>query len=143
MIVTYTPEGEEPRSWEFKAHLVKAAAAELIENRAGLRFEEWAQEALVGRAKARRVLLWHLLTREHPGYRYEDTPDFAFGELTIQRDYDELIEHRSYIEKSPPADAEIASMVFAQLDSEIEARIAAGDSGKASARSKSSGAATS
>lgn len=133
MIVTYSPADDAPRTWEFKPRDVKAGQAELIENRSGLRFEEWALEVLAGRAKARRVLLWFLLSREHVGYRYEDTPDFAFGELTVERDYDELIEFREFVEKNSPGDEDTRAMVFAQIDADLEARIAAGDSGKARA----------
>ncbi len=98
MHVTYSPADGPTQTWEFAPRLVKAGAAEVIEKRMDQRFDEWVDAVLAGSAKARRVLLWHLLAREHPFLRFEDAPDFAMGELVVDRDLSELIEWRKVID---------------------------------------------
>lgn len=136
MRVTYTPaDGSPPQTWAFKPDDVLSSAAELIENRSGMRYEEWKNEVLVGKAKARRVLLWHLLCRTHGLLRIEDVPDFPVGALRIDRDLDELLEHRNSMEKMKFDDPDIRVNAMAMLDAEIEAEQAraaeAGELGKA------------
>lgn len=130
MRVIYRPEGEQPQTWEFKTGRVLQSQAELIEKRAGCNYEEWAMALQAGNAKARRVLLWHLQCRTHGLLRIEDLPDFAVGDLKIERDLDELLQFRAVIEATRMEDPEIREIALSQLDSEItaeQARIEAGD----------------
>lgn len=126
MIVKYTPEGGAPVEYEFHARRVKASVAEMIERRAGMRFEEWANEILAGSATARRVLLWHLFTREHPAIRFEDV-DFAYGELEIENNLSELLKMRAAIEASAEMDADVRAVALGQIDADITKRRDAGD----------------
>lgn len=126
MIVNYAPADGEASEWEFRPRDVPASKAEMIERRAGLRFEEWANEVIAGSAKARRVLLWHLLTLKHPAVRFEDVPDFAYGELTVSHDLSELLVMRSKIEGAEIED-EVRAMALSEIDADIDARREAGD----------------
>lgn len=132
MHVTYSPADGTPETWVFKPALVKAGMAEVIENRAGVRFESWVDEVLAGSVKARRVLLWHLTCVTHPHTKFEDTPDFAFGELKVDRDLDELIEWRKVIESFKGSE-DVRTQGLAEVDDLIDAERARGgvEAGKA------------
>lgn len=125
MNVTYTPAGDAPQVWHFAPKLVKAGLAEVIEKRAGLRYDEWVDAVLAGSAKARRVLLWHLITLTHGHLRFEDAPDFAMGELVVERDLDELLEFRRVVE-TWKGDEETRLRGLEEIDDEIEKAQAAG-----------------
>ncbi len=120
MRVTYSPADGTPQTWDFKPLLVRAAAAEVIEKRSELRYDEWIDATLAGSVKARRVLLWHLHAITYPVYKFEDTPDFAMGELVVDRDLDELIEWRKVIESYKGAD-KIREQGLAEVDDLIAA----------------------
>lgn len=124
MRVTYTPAGTEPQVWDFKPKLVLNSLAEVIEKRSGLRFDQWVDELLAGSAKARRVLLWHLICREHGHLKLEDV-DFAMGELTVERDLAELIEFRAVV-VDWKGDEDTRRQGLEEIDAEIAALEAAG-----------------
>lgn len=119
MNVTYTPAGDAPQVWEFNPKLVLTSMAEVIEKKAGANFEQWVDAVLSGSAKARRVLLWHLICRTHGHVRFEDVPDFAMGELVVERDLGELIEFRGVIE-SWKGDEDLRARGLEEIDGEIE-----------------------
>lgn len=118
MFVTYRPEDGDERSWTFDPAKVRASKAEMIEKRYGDNWEKWQIAVQAGSIKARRVLLWHLLTLEHHGMRFEDTPDFYAGELIVQHSAAELRRIRDQVAKAKIDPAE-RDMVLATLDGEI------------------------
>jgi hypothetical protein len=124
--VTYTPAGDAPQVFTFKPGLVRAGAAEMIETRSGMRYEQWVDAVLSGSVKARRVLLWHLLSLQHGHIRIEDI-DFAVGELIVERDLDEALAWRITVEnwKGDPA---LREQGLAEADDEI-AKLRAEESG--------------
>lgn len=118
MDVTYSPEDGETQRWRFDPKRVRASKAEMIEKRYGESWEMWQGHLQQGNIKARRVLLWHLLTLDHPTLRWEDVPDFYAGELKVEHNVAELTEIRERILKSNlPEDEKEA--IFAALDTEI------------------------
>lgn len=138
MIIKFAAENEDAREWEFVPRKVRQSQAEMIEKRAGVGFNEWVQQVQGGHARAWKVLIWHLLCRE-TGYavRWEDVPDFAMGEVEIELDLAEWIATREVVRSSPALDEDERAGALAQVDAEIEKRLAAGqvDLGKASSRS--------
>jgi len=142
MYVTYRPEGGEERRWVFEPGKVRASRAEMIEKRAGENWDSWLASVQMGSMKARRVLLWHLLSLDHPTLRFEDV-DFLADELVVEHSAAELAEIRArvYAAKLPDDQRE---QVLAVLDAEIEAaREREGrDGGEGKASSKRSGSAT-
>lgn len=134
MDVTYTPEGETAQTWNFNSGRVRTVEAEQIEARSGMRYEEWVLAIQAGGARARRVLLWHLMRRDHPKLRFEDTPDFYMDELVLEYDATELRELLARLDDpSIELDEEAASKVRVLLTAEIEAAESRGDLGKAPA----------
>lgn len=129
MLVTYSPEGaEKPSVWEFDPKRVRQSAAELIEKRYGGRYDEFVEAVQRGQAKARRVLLWHLMVRDgHPSLRYEDVPDFYMGDLEVDYSIDDLQSLRGQIAESSMADDEREAMLE-RLDLEIATRLGKADS---------------
>lgn len=118
MYVTYRPEGGDEQSWEFDPDRVRASAAELVEKRYG---ESWAMflaGVQQGSIRARRVLLWHLIRRDHHTLKYEDTPDFYAGEVEVQYDAAELLAMRDAVMKAEVPDKE-REQVLTALDMEI------------------------
>lgn len=100
MFVTYRPADGDEQKWEFDPDKVRASQAELIEKRAGVSFDTWHNQVRSGGVKARRVLLWHLICRTHHTLRYEDTPDFALGELLVEHSAQELLVLRDRLQKA-------------------------------------------
>ena len=136
MKVTYLPEGEPEQAYDFDPDRVRVAEAEMIEKRFGGTFQEWRAGITQGNARARRVLLWHLMRRTHHTLRYEDTPDFAFGDLKCEHDRAELVEIRERLAKSNhPRREELLSALDVEI-SETE-----GEVEEAEGKATSSGAA--
>lgn len=101
MLVTFAPENQStPSTWEFHPEKVRQSAAELIERRSGMTYAQWAKAVGEGSALARKVLLWHLMTRDGHPMRLEDVPDFYFGDLSIEPSLDELRRVREQVEIS-------------------------------------------
>lgn len=92
MYVIYQPEGGDLQTWEFDPARVRSQRAIQIEKHAGKTWEEWLAAVQTGQMRARRVLLWHLTSTDHPTLRWEDTPDFYAGELEVHHSPDELRE---------------------------------------------------
>ena len=97
MLVKYKPENEdgsvrEDLAWEreFQPMRVRANRAEMIEKRYGARYSEWVTAIQAGEVKARRVLMWHLLSLDHPTFKMEDVPDFMFGEVELDYSLSDL-----------------------------------------------------
>lgn len=92
MFVTYKPESGDEQRWEFDPAKVRQSAAEMIEKRygGGRTYEQWKAAVQQGESRARRVLLWHLMTRDHHTLRYEDVPDFLMGEFEVEFSLAEL-----------------------------------------------------
>lgn len=130
MDVTYTPEGGAPQSWSFVAGRVPMSEAERIEAHAGCTWDEWITRLQSGAARARRVLLWHLMRRQHPSMRYEDTPDFMMSELVLEYDAAELQRMLDNIDAIPVSEDE-KNAVRAALMSELEKAHERGGQGKA------------
>ncbi len=120
MLVTYSPEGGEVQRWEFDPGRVRQTEAVIIEKQYGENWEKFCADVQAGSIKARRVMLWHLIRREHHTLKFEDTPDFFTSELVVEHTAAELTAMRDKESKAglPMADLEQA---LAVLDAEIAA----------------------
>lgn len=118
MYITYQPEDGQKQRWHFDPKRVRASKAEMIEKRFGQNWAQWLQVVQAGGTKARRVLLWHLLTLEHPAMRFDDTPDFMVDELEVEHELHELRDIRERVAKANLPDDE-KEPIFAGLDGEI------------------------
>lgn len=132
MLVKYMPENEdgtkrEGEGWEkeFQPMRVRAARAEMIERRYGARYSEWVTAIQAGEVKARRVLMWHLLSLDHPQLKMEDVPDFMFGELELDYSLADLQKLRKEVEDSS-MDDQAKSETLERLDMEIATRLVKG-----------------
>lgn len=137
MRVTYSPESGDRRTWRFNPGKVPASKGEMIERRYGESWDQWRLAIQTGSIRARRVLLWHLMTTDHPAFRWEDTPDFAADELEVEYDAAELRKQREQVERSGAIPAEDRPGMLAAYDgmiAEAEAKdqAASDDVGKAS-----------
>lgn len=122
MWVTYRPEDQPEdavQRWEFDPGRVRTSEAELIEKRYGANWDTWLNDVRSGSAKARRVLLWHLLRREHARLRYEDTPDFYMEELLVEHSVVELLELKDRLSKVKLDDESAREQMATALDIEI------------------------
>ncbi len=124
MQVTYKPEGRpsEVQSWEFDPTRVRQSRAEMIEKRYGARFEDWVKEVQAGQARARRVLLWHLMSLDHPLFKLEDVPDFMMGEVEVDYALSDLQKLRVQVAESAMDDA-TKEQTLERLDLEIATRL--------------------
>lgn len=140
MFVTYQPSDGERQRWEWDPDRVRQSEAEMVEKRYGKTWDQFKAGVMSGDSKARRVLLWHLLRREHHTLRYEDTPDFYVGELVVEFSTGELAVMRDRIMKANIPEDEREQMLTA-LDIQM-ADAAALESEMGKARSKKSDTAT-
>jgi hypothetical protein len=137
LIVTYSPEGQEPQTWTWEPSAVRAKDAEAIEDHADATWDEFNVQLLQGRMRARRVLLWHLQRADHPTIKLDDV-DFAASELTLEMEPAELQQLREGIEKAPGVSSAKRRAALELIDQQIAE--AGGAPGKAS--SAPSGSAT-
>lgn len=103
MYVIYEPEDPadgDKCEWSFDLNRIKASRAEMIEKRFGENWDQWQVDVQSGNMKARRVLLWHLMSTDHPSLKYEDTPDFYAGEVTVEYSVAELQNINEKIQKA-------------------------------------------
>ncbi|SEB43625.1 hypothetical protein SAMN04489727_1729 [Amycolatopsis tolypomycina] len=137
MKIIYTPADGDEQTWDWDPKLVRARDAELIEGRADATWDEFQMQLLAGRMRARRVLLWFLLRKDHPTLRLDDV-DFAAGEMKAEHTVDELVELREGLEDAPniPDDRREAARDF--LDQRIAKLREDGEEPAGKARSKPS-----
>lgn len=86
MIVTYSPAGQQSKTWKFTPEDLSESTAEVIERRWGgdtPTYEAWQQAVMHGQSRARRVLLWFLLWTDHSSLRLEDV-DPKRSELKVE-----------------------------------------------------------
>lgn len=103
MFVTYAPEDPadgDRREWTFKTGRIRASEAQVLERQFGANWDNFALGVQQGNMHARRVMLWHLLRREHPMLRYDDVPDFFTDELTVEFSVEELTPLREQAAKA-------------------------------------------
>jgi hypothetical protein len=68
-------------------------------------FEMWLELVRVGNIKARTILLWYLLQRDHPKTALNDVPDFKRKQLQVQMSVAELQELRAKMAKQKMEEA--------------------------------------
>jgi hypothetical protein len=132
VIVTYSPDGQESQRWEWDPDKVLNAHAEAIEKHFGDTWDKFKVAVAQGSAKARRLLLWHLLKQQHVTLRADDVR-FTTGELTVEYSRSELVELRAKLATSRAVDDSDRDKMLAALDDEIEKAPAdgGGEEGKA------------
>lgn len=102
MKVTFTPEDGQARTWTYRHGKVRASEAEMCERRLeGTKWDAFEANLLQGSARARRVLLWHLLRQEHPALKWDDVPDFCMDELVMEMDLDDQRRYRARMDSLP------------------------------------------
>lgn len=80
-LITYAPEGAEPRQWEFDSEHLLSSEAELIESVGGdvwMSYPEWLLYLSSGNMRADRALIWMLLRRDNPDLEF-DALDYHRG----------------------------------------------------------------
>lgn len=93
MLVKFDPEdGSTPREFTFDPEDMLASEAQAVEKAYGASSEEWVNALRVRNAKARRVLLWHLLRQDHGNLKFQDTPDFRMRQMVVEMSVAELRE---------------------------------------------------
>lgn len=119
MIIKFSPEDGAEQSWTYLPKRVKQSEAEMLEKRADMTFEEFNKALFTGAARPRKVILWHCLRKEHPVYRWEDVPDFAMSEVSIEFDAKELVDIRDAVAKSPSMTETARAEALEMLDDQI------------------------
>lgn len=82
MQITYTPEGAEPRTWDFEPKKLMSPEAEAIERHTGWTFDEFAGNFLKGSTLAKHAVLFVMLKRSAPQLKWDDV-QFALGEVEV------------------------------------------------------------
>jgi hypothetical protein len=123
MFVTYAPEDPadgDRQEWTFNPRRVRGTEGQVLLRQFGEKsWDVFVQGVRQNDLHARRVLLWHLLRREHPTLKFDLTPDFFPDELTVEFSSDELAELRDIAASStmPP---ETKEQILARFDREME-----------------------
>jgi hypothetical protein len=122
MFIRWQAEGEtEPTVFEFDPDEVTSKEGQAIEKAMGGNapsFEMWLELVRVGNIKARTILLWFLLQKEHPKTTLADVPDFKRKQLKVEMSVAELQELRTKMSKQKMEDG-IREAFEAQFDVDI------------------------
>lgn len=122
MYVTHKPEDGSPeQSWEFKPNRVRSSEQVIVEKQYGGSWAEFVAGVKSGQAFARRVLLWHLIRREHPAHQFRDTPDFFDDEFLVESSYAEATEAYDEWVKSGGPESKNGELLDGMFRAEIEA----------------------
>lgn len=139
MRVTYTPEdGGEAQTWDFDPDRVRSSEQVIVEKQFGGSWLEFKTGAMSGSALARRVLLWHLIRRQHPGHQFRDTPDFFDCELVIEQTLAEVTASYDAWLQGGGRESKNGELLDGMFQAEIKAATERGDEapGKAPSRSE-------
>lgn len=141
MHVIYAPEDGDRQEWTWNPGRVRASEGQVLLRTFGeTSWDVFVQGVRQNDLHARRVLLWHLMRRDHPMVKFADTPDFFADEMTVEFSSKELAELRDMLASSPaPADqkAQALAVLEAQLEEALEREAQAGPEGKASSPTSS------
>lgn len=85
MKFTYTPEGAEPRVFDYQPGKLLSPEAEKIEDLTGWSYAEFGQHLMTSSMKAFHALLYIFLKRSNPTLKY-DQVIFSFDEVDIAYD---------------------------------------------------------
>lgn len=88
MFVTYTPDKGDALEFTVYPAEMRFSEQEAVEKASGMEFSAWTLAVQTGSARARRVLLWVLMRREHPKLLLGDV-DFSPRELLIETSAEE------------------------------------------------------
>lgn len=135
MIIKYSPQGQPAQVFTWDPGTVRAAEAELLEVKFGGTWDEFNVQLLKGSMRSRRVMLWHLLKRDHPTLKFDDV-DFAANEIELEFNADELQQFRAGIEKATGIEEAAREQALALIDQQIAE--AGGSEGKAPSESSES-----
>jgi hypothetical protein len=86
--VIYTPEGADPREWDFDPGKMHDVEAIEIEKRTGLTYVEFGERFLKGSILARKALLFVLMKRTIPTLKWDEL-QFTISEVEVNFDAEE------------------------------------------------------
>lgn len=120
MFVTYKPEDGDKQEWTFNPGRIRASEGQVLLREYGEKnWDLFVQGIRQNDLHARRVLLWHLMRRDHPMVKFADTPDFYADEMQVEFSSTELAELIDQIAAAPaPADekAKATAVLMAELE---------------------------
>lgn len=124
MRVIYKPENPadgDPHDWLFDAKRVRSSEVERIEDVFGQTWPAFVGAVQAQGAKALRILLWHLMRRDHPSQNIKpaDVPDFMMGEIELEPSSSEIREAIKLVEKSGQFVGEELVKALAQGEKEL------------------------
>lgn len=128
MRVIYTPENKadgDPHDWLFDAKRVRSTEVERIEDLFGQTWPAFVSAVQAQGAKALRLLLWHLMRRDHPDQNIKigDVPDFFIGEIELEASSSEIRDAMKKIESSSQFTGEERIQALAQGEIELAAAL--------------------
>jgi hypothetical protein len=125
MLITYKPEDNpgSPQQWDFNVKRMRGSEQGRIEEQYHAPWSEFYMALMKAENRARRVMLWNLLSREHPKLALRDVPDFYFDELEVELSSQELLDlHDAARNATPEHQRAQFDDVFAQQVAEARER---------------------
>lgn len=129
MKFTYAPEDPadgERQEWQVDLRRIRQSESELMEKTYGGTKDEWDHGVLAGDSRARKVLMWHLMRRDHPRMQYRDVPDFYTGEVEVELDLAELERLRTQIAETAGLPDHERAKILDAIDAQIAEKQDAG-----------------
>lgn len=90
MKITYTPEGAEPRVWDFKPGKLMNAEAEVIERHTDWTYQQFGVKFMEGSTLAYHAVLFVMLKRSIPTLKWDDV-QFCLDEVQVEFTEDENV----------------------------------------------------
>ena len=118
MLLRYTPEGTEGRTWTFTPEKLLSSEAEAIEKATKMTYAEFGVAIIKGSATARRALLWVYLKREEPTLKLASI-DVPVGVIALEYEPHELVAMRAEAERSEELTDTERRMALEFFDKEI------------------------
>lgn len=120
MFVTYKPEDGDRQEWTWNPGRVRASEGQALLRTFGeTSWDMFVQGVRQNDLHARRVLLWHLLRRDHPMVKFADTPDFFADEMEVEFSAAELADILEKVSTGPAPSAQKAQAIEV-LTAELE-----------------------
>jgi hypothetical protein len=120
LFVIYQPEDGDRQEWTFNPGRVRATEGQVLLREFGqISWDMFIQGIRQNDLHARRVLLWHLIRRQHPMVKFADTPDFYADEMTVEFSTVELAEMLDKVASTKVSAAE-KEQLTALFEAELE-----------------------
>lgn len=121
MLLTYTPEGADPRTWDVSPNKMPLPEVKAVQRASGLKFGEWADALVSADVDLIHALVWAMLKRQVPTLTIEQV-DFTMDQISLDLSPAEVAQARDALrakkDRTPDEDEALAELEAMTADDE-------------------------